>query len=182
MALESTSPDPILVVDDDAAVAGLMAAVLRREKLEAQVVSDGPSALEALGDGRWRLVLTDMTMPGMSGLELVRTAAERGLPATFLLVSAYLDSTQEGEVLAEADIVGVVRKPFDVSQLVADVRGVLAVRAATTAAPSPAPTVLRPAARRPEAGQAGQTGQTGQTEQAQQAEPGAGAATASPGS
>ena len=153
MPPETPTAEPILVVDDDAAVAGLMAAVLRRESLRAEVVSDGPSALSALDGGRWRLVLTDMTMPGMSGLELVRAAAERQLPATFLLVSAYLDAEQELEVMAEADIVGVVRKPFDVSQLVADVRGVLAIREAglaVTTEPATEPTVLQPAARRTE--------------------------------
>jgi len=116
----------VLVVDDDASVARLVGAVLAREGLAAELAPDGAAALQRLQAGGIAMVLTDMTMPGMSGLELVREAEARGLTAPFLLMSAFLDVHTERTLFAEPGIVGVLRKPFELTRLVADVKTLLA--------------------------------------------------------
>lgn len=115
----------VLVVDDDAAVGALVATVLRREGLEVEVARDGEQALERLRCERPQLVLTDMTMPGLSGLELARASEALGHGVPFLVMSAYLDPETERALCEEPVVGGVLRKPFDLVRLVRDVRAVL---------------------------------------------------------
>lgn len=62
----------ILVVDDNAAVARIMARLLESRGHHASVASDGPAALAAVRDRRPDLVVLDMMMPEMDGLEVMR--------------------------------------------------------------------------------------------------------------
>ncbi|HEX5011980.1 MAG TPA: response regulator [Planctomycetota bacterium] len=120
----------VLVVDDDPTVGRLVAAVLRREDLAVEVVLDGDEALARLATALPALVLTDMTMPGLSGLELVRAAEARGFRVPFLVMSAFLEPDVERRLLEEGGVSGVLRKPFDIARLVRDVRAVLDRQAA----------------------------------------------------
>ncbi|MHC5212824.1 MAG: response regulator [Planctomycetota bacterium] len=115
----------VLVVDDDAAVCKLVSAVLARDGMVVESAEDGPTALSCLAERDYALVLTDMTMPGMSGLELIRAAEEAGHAVPFLVMSAYLAPATEQSICADPGVVGVIRKPFEIQQLVTDVRAVL---------------------------------------------------------
>jgi DNA-binding response OmpR family regulator len=116
---------PVLVVDDDASVANLVATVLRRSGMPSEIALDGDSALERLTDGDYRAVLTDMTMPGMSGLQLVRRAVAMGCAGPYLIMTAYLDPATERVLSSETSIAAILRKPFDVGHLVGQVRSVI---------------------------------------------------------
>jgi DNA-binding response OmpR family regulator len=115
----------VLVVDDDVAVGALVAAVLRREAIAVRVATDGEQALAQLAADPPDLVLTDMTMPGLSGLDLVRAAEAGGHRVPFLVMSAFLEPGVERGLLEEPGVSGVLRKPFDIARLVRDVRAVL---------------------------------------------------------
>ena len=123
----------VLVVDDDPTVGRLVAAVLRREDLAVEVALDGDEALARLATSLPALVLTDMTMPGLSGLDLVRAAEARGFRVPFLVMSAFLEPDVERRLLEEGGVSGVLRKPFDIARLVRDVRAVLDRQAPTVA-------------------------------------------------
>jgi len=115
----------VLVVDDDVAVCKLVSAVLARDGMDVESAEDGPAALRCLAERDYALVLTDMTMPGMSGLELIRAAEKKGHAVPFLVMSAYLDPATEQSICTDPGVVGVIRKPFEIAQLVSDVRAVL---------------------------------------------------------
>jgi DNA-binding response OmpR family regulator len=116
----------VLVVDDDATVVNLVAAVLHRAGIRAEVALDGPGALARLGRGGYRAVLTDLTMPGMSGVQLLREARARGHALPFLVMTAYLVPEAEASLRAEPGVTGLLRKPFDIARLVEQVRALLA--------------------------------------------------------
>src|SRR5690348_12167944 len=88
MALVGTSSMPIVLVVDDSAVDRRLAGGLLSKSTELQVeyAADGPEALARLEVGPVQVVVTDMVMPGMSGLELVREIVERyrGLPVILM--------------------------------------------------------------------------------------------------
>ncbi|MHC5212937.1 MAG: response regulator [Planctomycetota bacterium] len=130
---------PVLVVDDDPAVATLVATVLRRHALEVEIALDAPAALGRLRSCRYGAVLTDMTMPSMSGLELVRAAraADPDAPP-FLVMTAYLDPATDARLRAQPGIVSIMRKPFEMARLVGMVREALARPAPERAAVIPA--------------------------------------------
>jgi two-component system, response regulator, stage 0 sporulation protein F len=132
----------VLVVDDDATVVNLVTAVLHRAGIEAEVALDGPSALLRLGRGRYRAVLSDMTMPGMSGLQLLREARARGHELPFLIMTAYLMPEAEQQLRAEAGVAGVLRKPFDIKRLVEEVRALLSSAGEPQVAPEAAVATL----------------------------------------
>ena len=68
----------VLIVDDNRDAAESLAMLVEVLGAEAHVCFDGPSALRAFDDHAPHLVLLDLTMPGMSGFEVVRRLRERG--------------------------------------------------------------------------------------------------------
>ena len=75
----------VLVVDDDAALAEMLGIVLRGEGFEPTFVYDGDKALDAFRDTRPDLVLLDLMLPGMDGIDVCRQIrAESGVPIVML--------------------------------------------------------------------------------------------------
>jgi CheY-like chemotaxis protein len=77
-----------LIVDDDPAVLLLVRRMLERLGFQVVVAADGESALETTADHRFDVVLTDVAMPGMSGIDLMREARARGLDAPVIMLTA----------------------------------------------------------------------------------------------
>ena len=67
----------ILVVDDEPAVLETMAAILRSRKYQVMTAVDGLDALKLMENAKLDLILSDLTMPRMSGSELVSTVRKR---------------------------------------------------------------------------------------------------------
>jgi two-component system, cell cycle response regulator CpdR len=117
----------ILVAEDDAGVRLLVTRALRMEGHAVIAVEDGEYALERLveDDGAFDLLLSDIRMPAMTGIELAH-AAHRQWPAlTILLMTGYAEQREAADDLARI-IVGVVDKPFsltDIRQRVTDALG-----------------------------------------------------------
>jgi DNA-binding response OmpR family regulator len=134
-------PARILVVDDDANVAEVVTRYLEREGFEVETVSDGRVALDrALADPP-DLVVLDLMLPGMDGLEVCRRLRALA-PVPVIMLTARGDEADRviGLELGADDYVA---KPFSPKELVARVRAVL--RRATgplAAAPSGGPPVL----------------------------------------
>lgn len=85
--VESTrSGGPILVVDDDPAVGALVATSLRRAGFQVREAASGPAALERIEAEAIGLVVLDMAMPGMTGIDVVRRLRERPETATLPVI------------------------------------------------------------------------------------------------
>ena len=75
----------VLVVDDDASLAEMLTIVLRGEGFETAVVGDGSQALTAVRELRPDLVLLDLMLPGMNGIDVCRVLrADSGVPIVML--------------------------------------------------------------------------------------------------
>jgi signal transduction histidine kinase/CheY-like chemotaxis protein len=106
----------LLVIDDDPAVRAAIVRPLEEEGHVVDAVSDGPTALAALGQRGFDLVLVDFAMPGMDGAEFIRRARKVRKDSRFLIVSGYLDSDA---ISAAAPGTPVLAKPFDTDTLLA---------------------------------------------------------------
>jgi two-component system, OmpR family, response regulator ResD len=116
----------ILVVDDEPTIADVVSRYLERAGYSARVASDGPGALRSAGEERPDLVVLDLMMPGMDGLEVMRRLREfgEGPRVSVILLTAKGEHSDRivGLRLGADDY---VVKPFSPAELVARVDAVL---------------------------------------------------------
>jgi two-component system response regulator MtrA len=110
----------ILVVDDDTAIAEMVGIVLRGEGFDPHFSFDGPAAIEAFASVKPDLVLLDLMLPGMDGIEVcTRIRETSGTP--IIMLTAKSDSTDVVRGL-ESGADDYVVKPFNPKELVARIR------------------------------------------------------------
>ncbi|TDE96096.1 response regulator transcription factor [Occultella glacieicola] len=110
----------VLVVDDDAALSEMIGIVLQSENFEASFCADGAKAMEAFRSVEPDLVLLDLMLPGMDGIEICRRIrAESGVP--IVMLTAKSDTTDVVKGL-EAGADDYIAKPFKPTELVARIR------------------------------------------------------------
>jgi two-component system response regulator MtrA len=110
----------ILVVDDDTALAEMIGIVLRAEGFEPVFCADGAEALGIFRESKPDLVLLDLMLPGLDGIEVCRLIrAESGTPV--IMLTAKADTTDVVKGL-EAGADDYVVKPFNPKELVARIR------------------------------------------------------------
>lgn len=116
----------ILAVDDSNSLRQMVAFTLKQAGYEVTEASSGEQALQSAKTTSVNLVLTDVNMPGMNGLELVRHL--RALPAykfTPILVLTTESSAEKKQEGRQAGATGWIVKPFSPEQLLATVKRVL---------------------------------------------------------
>ncbi|MCE6999375.1 response regulator transcription factor [Saccharothrix sp. S26] len=121
----------VLLAEDDPAIAEPLSRALQREGYTVQVVTDGPGALDAAEHGGVDLLVLDLGLPGMDGLEVCRRlrAGGRGLPV--LMLTARSDEV-DFVVGLDAGADDYVAKPFRLAELMARIRALLRRRAPGT--------------------------------------------------
>nr|WP_084637957.1 MtrAB system response regulator MtrA [Gordonia shandongensis] len=110
----------ILVVDDDAALAEMLTIVLKNEGFEPFVVGDGTQALTAVREVRPDLVLLDLMLPGMNGIDVCRVLrADSNVPIVMLTAKS---DTVDVVLGLESGADDYMVKPFKPKELVARIR------------------------------------------------------------
>lgn len=79
--------DTVLIVDDDAAVQGMLYKVIRSNGLQADICASGEEALALTKQKRYDLILLDINMHGMDGFEVIQQLRSRGLLTPIIVVS-----------------------------------------------------------------------------------------------
>lgn len=103
--------DAVLVVDDEKLLRDLLSQILRRDGLRVLTAADGCEALEVLETNRVSLVISDIAMPQMDGIELLGTIKERHPHLPVLLVTGNVSKYDKENTLKNgAD--GYIAKPF----------------------------------------------------------------------
>ncbi len=110
------SPYRILVADDEAAVRDLLARSLSIAEYEVDTVTDGRSALDRLQHERFDLLLTDLRMPGLDGLALIREVRRLQPDLPIVVATGYSTETTAVEAL-NLGVIGYLRKPFRITHL-----------------------------------------------------------------
>jgi response regulator RpfG family c-di-GMP phosphodiesterase len=121
----------VLVVDDEAGMRTLVTMVLQAEGLHCGEAANGLEALEILGTKRFDLVLLDVDMPGLSGLEVLKRLREN-MPIPHLkimMMSGRINADEMSETL-QAGADDYLTKPFSIVQLRARVRAALRLKEA----------------------------------------------------
>src|SRR4029077_17492310 len=122
--------------EDDASISEPLARALRREGYEVEVREDGPTALEAGLLGAFDLLVLDLGLPGIDGLEVCRRLRTEGHGFPVLVLTARADEV-DTVVGLDAGADDYVTKPFRLAELLARVRALLRRGAPEGGAPQP---------------------------------------------
>ncbi|MET3505828.1 response regulator transcription factor [Halalkalibacter oceani] len=129
----------ILIVEDEANIARVLELELDHEGYETAVARDGEEALARLEESSWSLVLLDVMLPVMSGMEVMRRMRAGGDQTPVILLTAR--NTVVDKVMGlDQGANDYVTKPFDIEELLARIRASLRVQ--TAAEPQSAKEVL----------------------------------------
>lgn len=106
----------ILIADDETQMRNALRAALQRAGYEAVIVSDGQKALQEASSRSYDMVITDMKMPGLDGLELLERIRKNNLSPYVVLITAYgtIDAAVSAMKMGALDF---LRKPFSMEDL-----------------------------------------------------------------
>jgi two-component system KDP operon response regulator KdpE len=113
----------ILVVDDDPQIRRVMRVTLTGQGYEVEDAKSGDAALESLRDERFDLVLLDVNLPGMSGLDICREIRAQSDVAIIMLTVR--DSEEDKVAALDAGADDYVTKPYNAPELLARIRAAL---------------------------------------------------------
>ncbi|MCB2201475.1 response regulator [bacterium] len=114
----------VLIVDDEEIIRDILATLLRLERFRCITAGDGRSALDILKDGRINAVVSDILMPGMTGLDLLVESKEKYPHIPVILITGHSGKYKPADLIA-AGADGYFTKPFKNTQLVITLRQVL---------------------------------------------------------
>jgi len=114
----------ILVIDDDENLRDTIGVMLEKEGFRAVLVADGKSGLEQALLLKPALVLVDLRMPGMSGMDVCKSVRTSGMQTPLIVLSAIGDEVDK-VLLLEIGADDYVVKPFGTRELLARIRAVL---------------------------------------------------------
>lgn len=118
----------VLIVDDEAQMRGLLEDLLE-DDFEVTTASNGAEAMQRLQEGGTELVITDLVMPTMNGIDLVMAVRKQYPALKIIAISGGGGISGRFDYLPVANLVGaarVIRKPFALADMRAAVREVLA--------------------------------------------------------
>lgn len=120
------SSEKILIVDDDPYLRETLAKLLQKMGFQSYSVSNGLDALTELGNNNYTIVLTDMKMPGMDGLDLIKQVLE-GFDISTIAMTGYAEGYTYVDVI-NAGANDFIKKPFGIEELEAKIRRIITER------------------------------------------------------
>lgn len=114
----------ILVVDDERSMRDFLAIMLKKEGYQVTVVEDGNQAIKAIQKDIYDLVITDIKMPGIDGLQVLQAIKELS-PDTLVIMITAFSSTQDAVKAMKQGALDYISKPFEVEEIKLVVRNAL---------------------------------------------------------
>jgi DNA-binding response OmpR family regulator len=115
----------VLVVDDEFHIVNVISLKLKNARYEIVTASSGEEALQRIGEEVPDLMITDFSMPGMNGMELVKEVKGReetsGLPVIMLTARGQIVEEEDG--LAKIDVL--MSKPFSPKEILEQVKNLV---------------------------------------------------------
>jgi DNA-binding NtrC family response regulator len=106
----------ILIVDDDEVMCSTLADVLKKMSYEVTTVQTGEDALNPLREGIFDLILLDMILPDMNGLDVLKKIREIDSDSFVIMMTAYAD-VQTAVTAIKAGAYDYINKPFEIDEL-----------------------------------------------------------------
>jgi DNA-binding NtrC family response regulator len=117
----------VLIVDDDRDISLMLSALMKKEGLTSIVAYDGETALEMVSVSKPGMLLVDVKMPGIDGMEVLKRIKETDPELPVVLITAYAEIPASVAAM-RAGAFDYLAKPFDHSEVIRVVRAALAER------------------------------------------------------
>ena len=124
--MDAQAPAPVAVVDDDELMRGALQGLLKAAGLEARTFASAEEFLESGEPRRFRCLIADIRMPGMSGLDLQAALNADRIAIPIIFITAHGDERMRMQAL-RSGAVEFLAKPFDDEVLLESVRTALAI-------------------------------------------------------
>lgn len=114
----------LLLIDDEAAIRGTLKEILEYEKYDIDEASDGKEGFELIKKNKYDVVLCDIKMPKMDGIEVLKNTMESGIDTQFIMISAHgtIETAVEATKIGAFDF---IPKPPDLNRLLVSVRNAM---------------------------------------------------------
>ncbi len=112
----------ILVVDDELYTRDFLLEFLRDEGFDVRIADSGQEALRLAAEAEYNLILLDMRMAGMSGLDTLRVLKDVCPSSVVVIMTAYRDKRMTDEALRLGAGAEVIHKPFDLDEVLSLVK------------------------------------------------------------
>lgn len=114
----------ILVIDDERSIRNTLKDILEYEKYEVDLAEDGPKGLEKIKNGEYDVVLCDIKMPGMDGIEVLDKLSEISADLPVVMISGHgnIDTAVEAIKKGAFDF---IEKPLDLNRLLITIRNAM---------------------------------------------------------
>jgi two-component system, NtrC family, nitrogen regulation response regulator NtrX len=114
----------ILVIDDERSIRNTLKDILEYEKYQVDLAENGPTGLEKIKNGEYDVVLCDIKMPGMDGLEVLEKLAEQEYDSPVVMISGHgnIDTAVEAIKKGAFDF---IEKPLDLNRLLITIRNAM---------------------------------------------------------
>ena len=120
-------PEKILVVDDEEIIRESLSYILRKEKYEVEEAANGKIAFEMLKESSYDLVITDLEMPEMKGIELLDELRKINLQTNTIVITAY-GSMETAIAALRSGASDYILKPVEFDELLIKVKKLFEVR------------------------------------------------------
>ena len=112
---KKVNDNKVLIVDDEESILQLMSKIIERSGHEVDCALTGEEALKLVNENNYGLVISDISLPGISGVDLFQAVSEDHEGTAFIFMSGYaIDEIDESVINKSA---GFLAKPFDINQI-----------------------------------------------------------------
>ncbi|SCA63679.1 hypothetical protein SCG7086_AZ_00120 [Chlamydiales bacterium SCGC AG-110-P3] len=118
---QNPQANTVLIVDDENTFTDALREVLQESGLSVSIAHDGVEALRSLETNPSSVVITDLNMPEMGGVELIKEARSRGLSSDFVICTGYPSEMTQREV-KQLEVARYFTKPVKLEELMTAVR------------------------------------------------------------
>ncbi len=120
--MDSEKKARILVIDDEELICWSLKHSLEKvERYSADIAYSGNNALNKLSNNRYDIVITDLNLPDIKNLELIRKIKELSGNIPVIVISAYFPGTGIEEVMKQG-VFKCINKPFEINDVIGDVK------------------------------------------------------------
>jgi two-component system response regulator PilR (NtrC family) len=106
----------ILIVDDDSSLRNMLSIILKKEGFQIQTAENGSNALNFLKKNKTDLIISDIKMPDISGIELLKKIKTINKDLPFILITAF-SSTNDAIEAMKLGADDYITKPFNIDEL-----------------------------------------------------------------